>query len=58
MERPVFIIRKVVILIFMHIASKNVGYFAYTNSEQVRTLVGIVTSLINASCTFCFEMLG
>jgi len=49
MKRPVFIIRKVIILIFMHIASRNVGCFAYTNSEQVQTLVGIVTSLINAS---------
>jgi hypothetical protein len=42
----------------MHIAPKNVGYAAYTNSEQVKSPAGIVTSLINASCTFIFEMLG
>jgi hypothetical protein len=36
----------------MHIAFKTVGYFSYTNGEQVQSVEGIDTSMIIASCTF------
>jgi len=38
----------------MHIAPQNIGYVAYTNSEQVQSVVGIVTSWIRFHAHFFF----